>query len=274
MQSNLKSKPSWLSYYPNAQKTTEGVHFGFENDGMFFSGDSNGVSYPIRTNFDYPSNQPIKIVYTILHNDGCSDHGVCVYKADFEPEWDWGFNETRISLNINCGIPELDGQGQGGEGGMYFTVGNYYTIEFSYIPLSNLVSVNIYDGASTDSPLMGTLTLNERLPEGPYRLGFDADQDNEGIKSYFTYLNVPAPTGHPMPMYTFRVNIIDYTSIYSNTLPDSIDGIIRNLESASVYVPYVEQPLKHGDEFTLYGSQAIRVYEMYIGKEPKVLELA
>lgn len=273
MQSNLKSKPSWLSFYPNAEKPTEGVNFGFDIDGMFFTGNSDGVSYPIRTNFDYPSNQAIKIVYTLLHNEGCSDHGVCIFKADTEPEWEWGNNATRISLNINCGIPELDGQGQGGEGGMYFTVGNYYTIEFGYIPLSNLVTVNIYDGPTTDSTLMGTLTLNERLPEGPYRVGFDADQDDGTPNSYFTFLSLPSPSGYPMPMYTFRVNIIDYTTIFSNSLPDSIDNLLLNLQTASVYVPYVERALKHGDEFTLYGSQAIRVYEMYIDKEPRVLEL-
>jgi len=78
---------------------------------------------------------------------------------------------------------------------------------------------------------------------------------------------------YPLPKYRFRVNLIDRSKILSSPLPDSLEHILLNLESTTVYIPYVQTPLKHGDEFTLYGSQAIRVYELYINKEPKVLEL-
>ena len=274
MQSNLTSKPSWLSYYPNSSKTTEGVNFGFGIDGMFFSGTADGVSYPIRTNFDYKSEQTVEIIYSIVHGN-CADHGVCIFKSSIDPEWSWGPDSTRISMNVNCGTPELDGQSGGGEGGIGLTEGNTYTFKMTYNPKASTVVVNIYDGASTEDTLLDTLTLNERLPSGPFRIGFDADQDNYPQVSRFTYLKISdaETTNYPLPKYTFRVNLIDYPTIYSQPLPDALDHIIKNLEDATVYIQCVDKPLKHGDEITLYGSQAIRVYELYIGKEPKVLEL-
>jgi hypothetical protein len=82
--------------------------------------------------------------------------------------------------------------------------------------------------------------------------------------SRLTYLN---------PTITFRVNVIDYTAIVSQNLPDSLEHIILNLENQSVYVPYVDKPLKHGDTFTLYGQKAIKCSQQYIGKLPKILEI-
>lgn len=87
-----------------------------------------------------------------------------------------------------------------------------------------------------------------------------ADQGSKAL----TYIN---------PTITFRVNVIDYTSIFSQNIPDSLEHIILNLENQSVYVPYVDKPLKHGDTFTLYGQKAIKCSQQYIGKLPKILEI-
>lgn len=75
------------------------------------------------------------------------------------------------------------------------------------------------------------------------------------------------------PEYTFRVNTIDPVALASQTLPNSMENIILGLKNAEVLIPYWHKPLRHGDTFTLNGSKAIRCYETYIGKEPKVLEL-
>lgn len=77
----------------------------------------------------------------------------------------------------------------------------------------------------------------------------------------------------PAPVYTFLVNNIDYSDIYSRTLPQSIENIILNLNNQAVYVPYVNKPLKNGDIFTLYGKKAEVVYDMFIGASPRMLEL-
>lgn len=77
----------------------------------------------------------------------------------------------------------------------------------------------------------------------------------------------------PLPVYTFLVNNIDYRVIYSQPLPSSIENVVGNLNDQAVYIPYINKPLKNGDVFTLYGKRATIVYNMFIGKSPKVLEL-
>ena len=76
-----------------------------------------------------------------------------------------------------------------------------------------------------------------------------------------------------LPVYTFRVNTIDPVALASQTLPNSMENILLGLKSVEILIPYWPKPLKHGDVFTIYGTNAIRCYETYIGKEPKVLEL-
>jgi hypothetical protein len=77
-----------------------------------------------------------------------------------------------------------------------------------------------------------------------------------------------------IPKITFRVNTIDYTEIYSNMLPDSnFNNIEKQLKEKAVFIPYVKQALKHGDEFFLIGLEAAKVKKNYIGKTPKILEI-
>ena len=76
-----------------------------------------------------------------------------------------------------------------------------------------------------------------------------------------------------LPVYTFRVNTIDPVGLASQALPNNMENIILGLKSVEIIIPYWPHPLKYGDVFTLYGTNAIRCYETYIGKEPKVLEL-
>jgi hypothetical protein len=111
--------------------------------------------------------------------------------------------------------------------------------------------------AKQDPEYMGS---SERQIIAQAFLDVAADQGSKAL----TYIN---------PTITFRVNVIDYTSIVSQNLPDSLEHIILNLENQSVYVPYVDKPLKHGDTFTLYGQKAIKCSQQYIGKLPKILEI-
>lgn len=77
-----------------------------------------------------------------------------------------------------------------------------------------------------------------------------------------------------IPKITFRVNTIDYEEIFSNDLPDNnFQNIEKQLKEKTVYIPYINYPLKHGDEFVLTGIKASKVKNMYIGKKPKILEI-
>lgn len=79
------------------------------------------------------------------------------------------------------------------------------------------------------------------------------------------------------PEITFQVDTIDFVEIFNTLLPDeNINNIINNLKNETVYIEKVPYPLKHGDVFTLYGKDAVYVYNLYIANVPqqeRVLEL-
>ena len=151
---------------------------------------------------------------------------------------------------------------------------------FIFVPGNGIGIVHLYDtGNEFDDHCLQNLTGIDEIyfivisKQDPEYMGSSERQiiaqafldvaADEGSKA-LTYIN---------PTITFRVNVIDYTSIVSQNLPDSLEHIILNLENQTVYVPYVDKPLKHGDTFTLYGQKAIKCSQQYIGKLPKILEI-
>lgn len=78
---------------------------------------------------------------------------------------------------------------------------------------------------------------------------------------------------NPSPTITFRVNLIDYSDIYSSGMVDDLENVINQLEQATVWIEGVPYALKHGDTFTLYGQAASRVQSIYIGQSPQILEI-
>lgn len=74
------------------------------------------------------------------------------------------------------------------------------------------------------------------------------------------------------PAYTFQV--VSYTpqSLLSlRPYPDSLEHIILNLEKTEVYVK--DKVYRHGDQFTLYGMEAIRFKELYVDSANPLLKI-
>jgi hypothetical protein len=206
MSSNLTSKPCWLSSHESETGKVENIDFGFDNKGMWFSGDAGGGSggegegggYPIRSVTEFETNDICEVIYTVDYQDGCSDQGICIFNTGTEPEWQWGSNETRIAFSMNCPTPyiygrtnETDGEGgelEGGEGDEY--VENYYTFHFTYNPSEESLEVIVYQGENIEGTVVNTLNVSEKLPEGNYKIGFSADQDNMDKKAYFTNIQI------------------------------------------------------------------------------------
>lgn len=68
---------------------------------------------------------------------------------------------------------------------------------------------------------------------------------------------------NPYPKLTVTIKTYDPSTFVSTLPPDTnLDNIIAQLESATVYVPTWPYPLKHGDSFTVYGKQAIYLYNL------------
>lgn len=60
------------------------------------------------------------------------------------------------------------------------------------------------------------------------------------------------------PQVTYEVKTYDINKLLQYPQPDgNIENIVNSLKNQTVYCPFVSQPLKHGDVFSLFGKEAI-----------------
>lgn len=272
MPSNLTSKPGYLSKYENETGKVEGVDFGWDSEGMWFTGNASGGTggegdgvggYPVRTNFDFAETDVCEIIYTIDYNEACADHSVCIFNTGTEPEWDWGQNETRIAASNNCIAPWILGRsseafGLASEGGEFGGEGSenlgFYTFHFTYDPGMATVNLKIYVGESASGSPMDDLTITEALPAGSYRIGFSADQDEFGVKSYFTTLNIKKNgVSVTSSSYTF-----DFSPDHPETLPNWRYGGEGNLDVAVIVEGGVRRSVQRTGYFEIVNSSGGR----------------
>jgi hypothetical protein len=195
--SPLTTQPAYLSTFSVATKTTLNTHFGFDGTGMWLTGDSGVPAYPIRTNFDIAQNVRVTIQFTFIWNEGCADHGICIFNTGSTPNWQWGADSSRIAFQYNCGGPSLYSRFSAATGGGSLNIGQTYTGVFVYDPNAfPNITVTTYNGVGTGGTTIGSaITFNELLPAGPYRIGFDADQDTQPTRSYFTAVTITTGSG-------------------------------------------------------------------------------
>lgn len=284
MSSTLQAKPSWISFASvDSGKTENDTNngYGFDSGGMWITGGSYGTSYPIRCNFVFSESDVCEIVLTVLHGD-CSDQSVCFFLQGTDPQWSWGTQSSRIAVSLNCDNLAIYGRTISNDLGEGALSSGYYTLVITYDPGAGTVTATAHDGQSVDDAVIGTISLSEVLPSGDYKIGFDADQDDSPTKSYFTYLKIsrngqeltgsrPA-LNYIHPQYTFQV--ITYTPqslIALSPYPDSIEHLILNLQQTDVFVG--NKKYRHGDIFTAYGMEAIRLKQLYVDVDNPVLQL-
>lgn len=233
--SNLNSIPDWMSVYTEETGFTQdgntGNDFGFDSNGLWFLGDAqpSEESYPVRTNFDIPSDSACEVIFTVNHNHNCSDQGICFFKNTDSPQWSWGYDTSRIAVQINCPRPMIGGLNETVDSAPdLLTYQNYYTFKVTYTPLSSSVVVKIYAGQDTSGELLETLTLNERLDAGTdYRIGFAADQDGDEEedpsppKSYFTNVSITVLNPIVAIALTQISNGIDFSGFFQQLIDDN-----------------------------------------------------
>ncbi len=191
LESNVRVKPSWLTYVAGG-KNQEGTQYGFDSSGMFFTSNADGdFAYPIQTSLHFHEQDVLEVAATIYFGATNNDHGLCIFPADTRPIWQAGSNTSRIAFQYSSGIPVLYGQttANTAPGSPVLSAGNYYTIKFKYDP-GNTVVVETFSGNTASGSPIDTRSLGEILPPGDYKLGFDADNDAAGVKSYWTNLIV------------------------------------------------------------------------------------
>ena len=140
----------------------------------------------------------------------CADLTVCVYVDGDVPEFSWDPNTTRIAGQYNCPWPEIDGLTDGTEGASVLQVGETYFAEFTYDPLQSLVQLKTFD---SNSALIDSIQLTDKLGTGNYRVGFAADQDDgtpPEDKSYFQNLDITITPGELQQIATASYNVDAY----------------------------------------------------------------
>lgn len=64
------------------------------------------------------------------------------------------------------------------------------------------------------------------------------------------------------PTYTFQVIAYDLSDAAS--LPDSRENILFGMENRTIWIRTIDRPMKHGDQFTVSGQQALYLKKMYV----------
>jgi len=165
------------------------TNYGWDSNGVWFSGNAgNNQAFPVFTNFTIPESCSVTVSVDFVYNERCADFGMCVYLDGVTPTWRWGSDDTRIACQFNCPTPHIYGLNDQTTNDInILIVGNTYTAQMIYDPNNtpNVTLNTILNGIVVD-----TLTLDEVLPSGNYRIGFSADQDNASFKTYITNLSI------------------------------------------------------------------------------------
>jgi len=202
--SGLTSMPSWLAEYGDQTGKTLDTDFGFGPDGMYFTGNAGEESpvtaYSVRTNFNISGHQVCEVIFTVDHSV-CSNYGICFYNDGQSPNWYGNPNDSRIAFQTVCPTPYIygtnkfvnnDGEYYGntpGQSGSEVLGSDIYTFKVTYNPAARTVTAVTHEGAGTLGTVLDTIVLHEKLMDGgPYRIGFDAD--NDGGTSYFKSLTI------------------------------------------------------------------------------------
>lgn len=181
--------PDFLTYVQGrSHLSTLNTNFGWNSEGLWFGsaiGESD-TSYPVFTNFTIGQNDAVVVEFNVDIQDECSDIGVCVYLDEDTPEWAWGINQTRIAAQFDCLMPVLLGltEEYQGERSNIPNPG-IYRVKFTYNPIGGTpVQFEYYQG----STLINSMTLNETLGAGSYRVGFASDNNNG--RTYISDLSI------------------------------------------------------------------------------------
>jgi len=77
---------------------------------------------------------------------------------------------------------------------------------------------------------------------------------------------------HPSPAYTFEVQTYTMQELIGlGYYGDFLTDIIRQREEAVVHI--INTPLKHGDQFTRYGAEALRFKKLFVDVENPILKI-
>jgi hypothetical protein len=174
------------------------THFGWNSNGLWFQNadESDGAtSYPVFTDFTIPEDSSVVVEFIFDANTECNNIGVCVYSDGDNPEWDYATNSSRIAAQFDCFDLKLFGRTTSAAGDVGIPESGLYRVRFAYDPTASTNKVTVSYKLQGSDEVIESLSINEALPAGPYRIGFAADQDSDTTKTYMTYMSINVNDG-------------------------------------------------------------------------------
>jgi hypothetical protein len=188
--------PTFLDYANSRNHLPNlNTNFGWDAQGVWFAdAQGGGESYPIYTDFTIPQNQPTTVIFDVEINDNCNDVGVCFYVDGTVPIWTWNPDPsaTRIAAQFDCEDLILVGLSTDDRDNASSITPGMYTITFAYDPTAVTDKATVSYKLQGSNQAIATLSINEALPTGAYRVGFAADADSDGKRTYISNLTIDA----------------------------------------------------------------------------------
>lgn len=184
----VSSVPAGLNYYPSQStlQTAFSTLYGYQT-----AGDASGSVYELQTASAYAGNYLFQT--SVLVTDACSDPALAIFSSNSAtPQWTWGTNSTRISLQCNCTTPYLYGTtNQSNSGGTLSPSSSYYiTMHLWHEPtLSRTrarVTVGLNDWTVSGAQIGSEMQVSDNYGSTPVYCGLASDFDSAAISGLST----------------------------------------------------------------------------------------
>jgi hypothetical protein len=240
------------------------THFGWNSQGLWFQnaqGSSPITSYPIYTDFTIPQNSSVVVEFIFDANTECNNIGVCVYSDGGNPAWDYATNSSRIAAQFDCFDLKLFGRNTSEIGNVGIPESGLYRVRFAYDPTASTDKVTVSYKLQGSDEIIESLSINEALPAGPYRIGFAADQDSSSTRTYMTYVSINVNDGDDIygadldngnSGITSDVDLVVPTAIKDGDGDDFITFTRTSTGTARIATPQDDLSLRSARDITLF----------------------
>ena len=175
----VSSVPSGLNYYPNQStlETAFSTLYGYQT-----AGDASGSVYELQTASAYVGDYLFQT--SVLVTNNCSDPALAIFSSNAAtPQWAWGTNSTRISLQCNCTTPYIYGTtNQSNSGGTLGPYSSYYITmhlwhEPSLFRSRARVTVGLNDWTVSGTQIGSEMQVSDSYGSTPVYCGLASDFD-------------------------------------------------------------------------------------------------
>lgn len=224
--------PSWLTVVDNTvHLPTLNKDYGWDANGVWFNngtiadggeGFQEGTSYPIRTTTPIAASEGVIIEVAFVVNDEGADFGIGVWETGTNPIWAWssitGYSGgNRIGAQYNGTTPELHGIAGTGLASTFNLPGpTTYRARLTISPPSEGSITVTLETLNFNGTVLDTITYEEQAFTTSYTIGFAADQDTVGIRTYMrnliiSYANNQVISADSLFQYNSFPNVSSFT---------------------------------------------------------------